>query len=344
MAHTVELTAQSTRAGGILPTLEFLAGQVLMLGPIALIAGIWLYKRPVPPVSNSGGGGNASPNSQWASNSLMMTVSQWKNSTQASPEATAKPKAQPSSAYFLASVSSYQFLWALSLPLQLIAVVQSLHASAHLNWAAPSMVGFTLLVASRLSQPLITLAARRPTGWLLAVLASNLLLCGVVVHMRDVAGPGMSSKYDALVRMRGWQEAFHDLGPELEDPIVKGAPLLTDTRLYITQAAYHWRDKKLVTLYWNPRGSQKNHYEMTRSLPNKVGPDVILLSANRNPTEITQRVAITRHLKSTKIAVGPDRNIEMHLFFLRGFLGYDLQTYLEQSGTDHLAPMNTDAP
>ncbi len=341
MAHTVELTAQSNRKGGILPTLEFLAGQVAMLGPIALLAGLWLYWRPVPGGQRQGDG--ASPNKQWASNSLMMTVSQWRNSTQVEPDKANKPKPQPSSAYYLASVSSYQFLWALSLPLQIIAVVQSLHASAHVNWAAPSMVGFTLLVASRLSQPLITLAAKRPTGWLIAVLASNLLLCGVVVHLRDVMGPEMPSKYDALVRMRGWQEAFHELGHELEDPIVKGAPLLTDSRLYITQAAYHWRDKDLVTLYWNPTGSRMNHYEMTRSLPNKVGPDVILLSASRNPTGITQRFAITRHLKSASIPVGPDRNIEMHLFFLRGFLGYDRQTYLEQSGTAN-EPPTPDAP
>lgn len=335
MAHTVELTAQSNRAGGILPTLEFLAGQIAMLGPVALVAGLWLYQRGKLPA----GAAPTTPNSQWAGNSQMMSPSQWKNSTQAAP----KPKAQRSSAYYLASVSSYQYLWALSLPLQVIAVAQSLHASAHVNWAAPSMVGFTLLVASRLSLPLIPLAATRPVGWMIAALASNLILTGVVVHLRDIVGPQLPSKYDVLVRMRGWQEAFHELGPELEDPIVKGVPVLTDSRLYITQAAYHWRDKHIQTLYWNPKGSRMNHYEMTRSLPNKVGPDVLLLSDSRTPTHITQRFAITRHLKSTKIAVGPDRDVEMHLFFLRGFLGYDLQTYLEQSGTAH-SPDTPDAP
>jgi 4-amino-4-deoxy-L-arabinose transferase-like glycosyltransferase len=338
LTHTVELTAQSNRSGGLIPMLEFTLGQMLMLGPIALLAGVWLYRRAV----TMPGTQPTTPNSQWASNSQMMTPSQWKNSTQALPS-TDKPRPQRSSAYFLASVSSYQFLWALSLPLQAVAILQSLYASAHVNWAAPSMIGFTLLVASRLSQPLIPLAAPRPTGWLIAVLASNLIATGIVVHLRDIAGPEMPAKYDALVRMRGWEEAFQDLGAEMEDPIVKGVPLLTDSRLLISQASYHWRDKRLQMLYWNPKGTRQNHYEMTRSLPNKVGPDVLLLSANLTPTDITQRFAITRHLKSTKIAVGPDRNVEMHLFFLRGFLGYDLQTYLEQSGTTQL-PLNPDAP
>jgi 4-amino-4-deoxy-L-arabinose transferase-like glycosyltransferase len=337
MAHTVELTTQSSRPGGILPTLEFLAGQVLMIGPLALLAGIWLYRRSVVP-----GAMPTTPNSQWGSNSQMLTHSQWKHSTQAELSPPGKPKPQRSSAYYLASVSSYQFLWAVSLPLQAIAVIQSLHASAHVNWAAPSMVGFILLIASRLSPPLIALAAPRPTGWLIAALAGNLLLTGLAVHLRDIAGPQLPSKYDVLVRMRGWQEAFKELGPEMEDPIVKGVPLLTDSRLYITQAAYHWRDKNLQTLYWNPLGTQMNHYEMTRSLPNKVGPDVLLLSATRDPIDVTRRFAITKHLKSTKIAVGPDRFVELHLFFLRGFLGYDLQTYLEQSGTAQ-APLTPDA-
>jgi 4-amino-4-deoxy-L-arabinose transferase-like glycosyltransferase len=326
MQHTVELTAQSDRSGGILPTLVFLAGQILMLGPLAVIAGIWLFVQrvgqPTPP--------SAPP-------------SQWKNSTQINPSTQAgtpsgsgAPRATPnrSSAYYLASVSSYRYLWAMSLPLQLIAVAQALNADAHVNWAAPSMVGFTLLVASRLSAPLVPLAAPRPAAWLAVVLAGNLLMTGIAVHLRDIVGPTLSSKYDALVRMRGWQQAFDDLAPELEDPVVIGLPVLTDSRLFITQAAYHWRERHVQTLMWNPQGLRQNHYEMTRSLPNKVGPDVLLLTDNPKPTDITQRFAIVRHLKSTKVAVGPDRNVEMHLFFLRGFLGYDQKTYLEQSGAD----------
>jgi hypothetical protein len=38
-----------------------------------------------------------------------------------------------------------------------------------------------------------------------------------------------------------------------------------------------------------------------------------------------------------KVPVGPDRQIELHLFFLRGFLGYDHESYLRQSGADQPA-------
>jgi len=338
MQHTVELTAQSDRSGGLLPTLVFLAGQVLMLGPLTVIAGLWLFKR-TPAPSNP----NTAPTSQWASSSQMMPPSQWKNSTQAQPAsqpgtiADGAPVKRPvvrNSAYYLASVSSYRFLWAMSLPLQIIAIVQALYADAHVNWAAPSMVGFTMLIASRLSQPLVPLASPRPTRWLVAVLATNLVLTSITLHLRDIVGPTLSSKLDVLVRMRGWQEAFADLAPELDDPIVTGLPVLTDSRLLITEAAYHWRRYNVKTLAWNPKGQRQDHYEMTRSLPNKVGADVLLLTSDPKPDEITKRFAIIRPLKSTKIAVGPDRDVEMHLFFLRGFLGYDQKSYLEQSGAD----------
>lgn len=338
LQHTVELTAQSDRSGGIEPTLVFLAGQVLMLGPLTVIAGLWLFQKLRG--QHKPGMGNTAPTSQWASNSQMMPPSQWKNSTQLNPSTQAGEGGAPkrpvvrNSAYYLASVSSYRFLWAMSVPLQLIAIAQAIYADAHVNWAAPSMVGFTLLIASRLSQPLVPLAAPRPTNWLIAVLATNLVLTSITLHLRDIMGPTMSSKLDVLVRMRGWQEAFNDLAPELEDPVVTGLPVLTDARLLITEAAYYWRRYNVRTLAWNPKQQRQDHYEMTRSLPNKVGADVLLLTSEPKPDEITKRFAIIRHLKSTKVAVGPDRSVEMHLFFLRGFLGYDHKTYLEQSGAD----------
>jgi hypothetical protein len=338
MQHTAELTAQSGRSGGIFPALQFLVGQIAMLGPLAVLAGLWLLRHQPQPVAAAPA---SIPASQWAASSEMMPPSQWANSmspsrtgAQAANDAGNRKAVVRNSAYYLASVSSYRFLWGMSLPLQVVAVVQALYADAHVNWAAPSMVGFTMLIASRLSQPMVPLASRRPTRWLVVALLSNVLLTSAVLHLRDIVGPTLPSKLDVLARMRGWQEAFDDLAPVLEDPVVTGLPVLTDSRLFITEAAYHWRRFNVKTLSWNPEQSRHDHYQMTRSLPNKVGADVLLLTANPQPTGITQRFAIVRLMKSTKVAVGPDRAIEMHLFFLRGFLGYDQKSYLEQSGAD----------
>ncbi len=326
LQHTVEITTDSQRGGGVGKALEFLLGQIVMLGPLTVIAGVLLWRTQLKQRLN-----------QVALNSGLMGASTiWRSSIQPSltPEEmarTGQPVAKQSALY-LASVSSFRYLWALSLPLQLIAVAQAFRADAHVNWAAPSMVGFTLLIASRLSLPLVSMSAPRPTRWFTAVLAVNLLLTGAVLHARDMAGDKLPSKFDILVRMRGWQEAFAQLQPDLQHPVVRGLPVLTDSRLLITESAYHLRDLNVQTVIWNPKGTAHNHYEMTRSLPNKVGQDVLLISDDPQPTAILNRFAIVKPLRDIKVATGPDRHLALHLFFLRGFLGYDESTYQEQSG------------
>lgn len=338
LQHTAELTTQSGRDGGPMSSLAFLAGQALMLGPLAVIGALWLWWRgrraePTP----------AAPRSQWASSTQMAPPSQWAATTTFSTNsqppgsaagagASGKPVAR-TSAYYLASVSSYRFLWALSLPLIAIATVQAFSGGANLNWAAPAVVGLSLLIASRVSPPLIPLAARRPQGWLVAMLLSNLALTSAALHVRDVLPEPTASRLDALVRMRGWQESFKDIEPVLLEPVVTGLPVLADSRVLITQALYNWRAHKIRAFYWNPAALKNNHYLLQHSLPNKIGPDVLLITANPKPDDITQRFAIVRHMKSTQVKVAENRYVVMHAFFLRGFLGYDQQTYMEQSGS-----------
>lgn len=318
LQHTAEITTQSSRGGGLEPVLVFALGQILMLGPVAVLAGWWLSRRGKQLQTDDGP-------------TVPALASQWNASIISDPTrpavmpdevATPSKIAARSSPYYLAAESSFRFLWALSVPLQLIALLQAFHADAHVNWAAPSMIGFTLLIAARLSPPLQRLSAPRPNGWLMAALVSNIVLTSAVLHLRDIAGPTMPAKLDVLVRMRGWDTAFQQLTPAITDPTTTGLPVLTDQRLLITHAAYHWRGQNVRLLYWNPKGSHNNHYEMRHSLPDQVGADVVLLTNKREPTQITGRFATSRLMKSVRVPVGPDRAIELHVYFLRGFLGY----------------------
>lgn len=318
LQHTAELTTQSNRQGGFQPALVFAVGQILMLGPVAVLAGWWLRRRRGEPQARESQMVSV-PASQWAPTSIMDAT---RPAVMPDEVATPRKVAARNSPYYLASESSFRFLWALSVPLQLIALVQAFHADAHVNWAAPSMVGFCLLIAARLSPPLARLADPRPNGWLVAVLLSNLVLTSAVLHLRDIVGPTLPSKLDVLVRMRGWDTAFQQLTPAITDPTTTGLPVLTDQRLLITHAAYHWRDHHVRTLYWNPQGTRNNHYEITHSLPDQVGADVLLVTSQREPTHITSRFATARLMASTRVPVGPDRSVELHAFFLRGFLGY----------------------
>lgn len=336
LIHTAEITTRSSRDGGIGSALTFLVGQILMLGPVAVIAGLWLYRKgPTAPVDVAGA-------SQWAASSQMMPPSQWaSNSQQASvlnsvlPEA-ARPKATRSSAYYLASVTSYRYLVALSVPLLVLATVQALIADAHLNWAAPAMVSLVLLLASRLSLPLIPLAAKRPDNLLWAILISNVLLTGVVVHARDLLGDKLPAKYDVLVRMRGWHAAFEQLDASLDDPRLKGLPLVADKRLLLAQASYEWRKHEgFHVMAWNPKGLKNDHYQLQKSLPNTVGQDaLVLIDSDTDAAPILERFAWKRDVAQSTVQVGPDRQVHLKLVLARGFVGYDNATYKEQSGTD----------
>jgi 4-amino-4-deoxy-L-arabinose transferase-like glycosyltransferase len=336
LVHTAEITTRSNRDGGIGSALTFLVGQALMLGPLAVAIGVWLYRKgPQAPMDVAGA-------SQWAASSQMMPPSQWaSNSQQAStlntvsPEA-ARPKATRSSAYYLASVTSYRYLVALSLPLLVLALGQAFMADAHLNWAAPAMVGLTLLLASRLSQPLIPLAAKRPDNLLWLILASNVLLTAAVVHAHDLLGDKLPSRLDVLVRMRGWHSAFEQLDASLEDPRLKGLPLLTDKRLLAAQASYEWRKHdNLRVMAWNPQGLKQNHYQLQQSMPNTVGQDaLVLLDDTDEGDAILSRFAWKRDVAQSAVQVGPDRQVRLKLVLARGFVGYDNATYKEQSGTE----------
>src|SRR5690606_201901 len=328
LQHTAELTTQSSKQGGLGAMLTFMVGQLAALGPLAVVAALLLLNR----ISSLG--------------AATLPSSQWAQSTQAHPSSQFSDGPLPpgirASAMYLASVTSYRYLWAMSLPLLAIAVVQALYADAHVNWAAPALIGLFLLMATRLSPPLVPLAAPRPQKWLLAVLLSNVILTSLVLHARDIGGESLPSKYDIMVRMRGWQEAFDQIAPTMEDPTIKGLPVLADSRLMLTQTAYHWRQFDVRPLAWNPKDTRNNHYEIAQSFKNRIGQDVLLVSANPNPKQVLERFAIVRKVNEAIVPVGPDRQLELHVFFLRGFLGYTEHSYREQSGTEFLnAPSST---
>lgn len=339
LQHTAEITTQSARGGGPVAFVEFFLGQVLMLGPLTVIAGLWLHraiaKAPTPDIANQ---------SQWAASSQMLPPSQWAASTQMTtlaPQTDARTRTVRTSALYLASVTAYRFLVMISAPLLLIALVQSFIGGAHINWAAPAMIGILLLIASRLSQPLLPLAAPRPKKWFWVVLLGNLLLTGLVIHARDILGDQLPSKADVLVRMRGWEQAFNTLESTLEDPRYKGLPVVADSRLMLTQSSYQWRQHQPKIMAWNPEQQRDNHYRLQQSFPNTVGQDVLVLSDSPEPKNILSRFAWVRELSRSAVQVGPDRQVTLYLYLARGFVGYDNATYKTQSGTDGVTTEDT---
>ena len=343
LQYTAQAATQAGQGGGFRGGLTYLVSLMLMFGPLTLLAAVWLWRKPVPAMPARTADGNSQPatsagSSRWASSTHLSSRLEGASAlpstliTQPGSAGTVKRSVAKGSAYYMAAVSSYRYLWAASLPLLLVAIAQAFFAQAFIHWAAPSLVGLTLLVASRLSQPMVPLAAPRPNGWLIIVILLNLALTAGMLHLRDMSSTTLSERLDVLSRLRGWDTAFQQLEPALTDPVVQGLPLLSSDPELIAQSQYHLRHLKARTFYWNPEQLKNHHYAAEQSLPNRVGADVVLLSQNASDEDITGRFAWVRPLKEVSVPTGPGTEVRMRLVLLRGFLGYDDATYRRQSG------------
>lgn len=218
------------------------------------------------------------------------------------------------------------FLLLLTLPLIALAVAQAVKAHAHLNWAAPALVGLVVLSALALHTP----AGEQRGKALKWVLVSNLVLAAIVAHAGDiahVAGRPLPSRLDAFVRMRGWDQAFAQVRgqiPALSQPAgpIALPTVLAEDRVLLTQSAYQWRDLNVHPVAWNPRGGMEDHYELTTKLRPEPGRQWLLLTQTGDVGDITARFEHSQPAGQARIEVAPGRFIELHATLLSGFKGY----------------------
>ena len=70
---------------------------------------------------------------------------------------------------------------------------------------------------------------------------------------------------------------------------------------------------------WNPDGLPRDHYELTTTLADKAGRDVIYMS--RKP-DIAARFESSETLGKVVVPIHRDFRREVHVFLLKGFKGY----------------------
>lgn len=225
-----------------------------------------------------------------------------------------------------ASVQQH-YLLAMSLPLLVIAVLQALRADAHVNWAAPALIGIVLLLATRLAPTSSDTSGHinnMTTGrtWLLAALLSNLALTGLIFHAQELAAGRLPARFDILVRMKGWPQAYAQLAEIRKQAPYANLPVLADSRLILTQTAYHWRQFEVAPMAWNPNGTRQDHYQLTNSMPEQLGLSALYITDRRDAEPVLSRFDSSSLLREVQVATGPDRNITLRLYVVSGFKGY----------------------
>jgi 4-amino-4-deoxy-L-arabinose transferase-like glycosyltransferase len=265
LRHTAEITTGSAHAGGAAALAEFVLGQSILLGPLALVP-------------------------------LVMAARRWRGEA-------ADPR--------------LRFLLALTVPLFAVAGMQAWHAGANLNWAAPAFIGAALLLGRWVTQP------DRPTArrWTVAIVASNLLLVGLVCHARDIATLSnlvLPERADLFARMRGWDAAFGALAPAVQAH--RGWPLIADGRALSAHAAYQWRDLQVRPQALRAGEAPRDQYELTTDASRHAGADVLLLGERGPPARLASRCESTAPLGQVSVPIGPRREVALTLVACRGWL------------------------
>ena len=224
-----------------------------------------------------------------------------KASTKSSPSA-----APPALAYAQAKRLA---VWS-AVPLLLLGALQAAHAHAEVNWAAPAAPGLLLLLA--------LVAAHRPKawGWLWACVLVHLGLTLAVLLAGDVArlaGRPLPASLDVWARMRGWQEAFDSLAPELRSR--PGVMVVGTSRAALAQGAYAWRTQPIHWSAWSEDGRVMNHYQLTHPLSLEAGRTqgpVLVLGESEPPPGLGAQLGAMHPLAVATVSAS--RRVRLHLW------------------------------
>lgn len=204
-----------------------------------------------------------------------------------------------------------------SLPLLLLVCAQALFGHANANWAGPIFCSGTLLAVAWLLEG---------RAWrvrvLVAALAFNFAITALVYHWPSVlhlVGRPLTAKLDPLKRMKDWDRLVETLSPFIEahpDLIV-----VADDRTMLAHVAYTLRAKSPRIASWNPSHTVIDQYQLTRSLPNTPGIDVLYI-AESTPTGAIARFARSQQLGYGSVQSHPDFSRHAGVWLLSDFKGY----------------------
>ena len=181
-----------------------------------------------------------------------------------------------------------RWAWAWSWPIWLIGGIQALQGKGQLNWAAPAVLGFVLLLA--LVRQRLVLPAR--PGRMLVVLLLGALVGGIVSlggdwrkHL-DLQGSG--SRWDIWSRARGWDPALEAMVPLIAQR--PGMPIVTAERAVVAHATYAWRAQGWRPLSWRSGPVPMHHYEMLFPWVPQDGQAVLFITAENGTHNIPEGI------------------------------------------------------
>jgi 4-amino-4-deoxy-L-arabinose transferase-like glycosyltransferase/membrane-associated phospholipid phosphatase len=216
----------------------------------------------------------------------------------------------------------YILLFSLSSLLILVLIcAQALSARAFPNWAAPWVVGASILVGMYAKD--ITNASFLRRGALI-----QLCILSMFYHWPQILAYSQSevtTRNNPFQRLGGWREASQQLAKGLQE---KDYVLASDSRDVLAYVGYYAFTGKSNFARWNPNADDiRDHYDLKNNFRSFFEKDenLIYLFVSRKPLEqsVLERFEHSKYLGASTTFPYPDRNLTLHSYELRGFKGYE---------------------
>ncbi|MEZ5452016.1 MAG: glycosyltransferase family 39 protein [Thiothrix sp.] len=198
-------------------------------------------------------------------------------------------------------------LLSFALPFFLIIAMQALFGRANANWAAPTYVTATLLVAGWWQGRWKTFAV---------ALAINVLLGLLVYHPAPL---NHLLKTDVQKRLKGWDAIGQQyLAIQQQYP---NAILLSDGRDVLSELVYYARPQGLRGVSWNPHNQLRHHYDLVTTLADKAGRDFLLVTPGMPPDDLPAHFANMQQVGTLEADIHPSWRLHYNVFLLKAFRG-----------------------
>lgn len=206
-------------------------------------------------------------------------------------------------------------LLSFTLPFLLIISLQALLGTANANWAAPSYVAATILVAAWL------VSWQHQRLLLLGLLLNTALFVGLY-HYQTLAqwfGVELTAKNDVYKRLRGWDEIGKQyLAIQAQYP--KALPL-AEERGVISELSYYARPAGLKIVSWNPEHKLRHHYDLVTRLEGRVGQDFLLVSTGTLPAEMAKYFRTSGQVGELVAVIHANYQLRYPVYHLQHFKG-----------------------
>jgi 4-amino-4-deoxy-L-arabinose transferase-like glycosyltransferase len=202
-------------------------------------------------------------------------------------------------------VAHKTLLLSFALPFLLIIMAQALLGRANANWAAPTYVAATVLVAAWLYAKWKTVTV---------VLVLNLALGLLVYHPAPLNN---LLNTDLYKRLKGWDvigAQYREIQQHYPEAI-----LLADGRDVLSSLAYYARPEGLRGVSWNPQHLMRHHYDLVTRLDDKRGEDFLLVTPNTLPAGMERYFESVHSVGQLQATIHLTWRLHYNVYLMKGF-------------------------